>query len=420
MIYEEVARKDATQIVANLQRQQVHSCLIACDYLEANIDLMDILASGYENPDMALHYGAMLRECIHENNDEFEHTLIDDIDNNGYLMEEEVIDATHIYNGSLRYTILGRTFSTSDDAYDFYNEYGLSKGFGFMDMNDKSQLRGDVKRRCITRTGCKALMQVTLSSEGEWVVDQFSDEHNHPFDSPSKVIKQRSHSIFHRSNECKDVVTLLSKAGMKPSEITKIINAFRGGEEEQLTRVQCCAIAELDKDFYFAMDINEDGVLQNVFWADGRSRTSYCQFGDVVVFDVTYRTNKFSFPFAPFVGVNHHDQSILLGAALLENETEKTFKWLFEQFLKCMHECPRVALITDQDLAMGKAISKVFPNTKHRYCSWHIQRHVLKHLQPFRSQYDDFEDTYKQWVKSQYVEEFELGWEKLKKKYHIE
>ncbi|GJX05037.1 putative MO25-like protein, partial [Tanacetum coccineum] len=40
------ARKDATQIVANLEPQQVHSCLIACDYLEANIDLMDILASG--------------------------------------------------------------------------------------------------------------------------------------------------------------------------------------------------------------------------------------------------------------------------------------------------------------------------------------------------------------------------------------
>lgn len=58
------ARKDATQVVANLQRQQVQSKLIACDYLEANIDLMDILIAGYEDPDMALHYGAMLRECI--------------------------------------------------------------------------------------------------------------------------------------------------------------------------------------------------------------------------------------------------------------------------------------------------------------------------------------------------------------------
>ncbi|PIA58119.1 hypothetical protein AQUCO_00500216v1 [Aquilegia coerulea] len=58
------ARKDATQVVANLQRQQVHSRLIASDYLEANKDLMDILISGYEIPELALHYGAMLRECI--------------------------------------------------------------------------------------------------------------------------------------------------------------------------------------------------------------------------------------------------------------------------------------------------------------------------------------------------------------------
>ncbi|XP_042417438.1 putative MO25-like protein At5g47540 [Zingiber officinale] len=58
------ARKDATQVVANLQRQQVHSRLIASEYLEANKDLLDILISGYEDMDIALHYGAMLRECI--------------------------------------------------------------------------------------------------------------------------------------------------------------------------------------------------------------------------------------------------------------------------------------------------------------------------------------------------------------------
>ncbi|KAK6934533.1 Mo25-like [Dillenia turbinata] len=58
------ARKDATQVVANLQRQPVQSRLIASDYLAANTDLMDLLVSGYEDPGMALHYGGMLRECI--------------------------------------------------------------------------------------------------------------------------------------------------------------------------------------------------------------------------------------------------------------------------------------------------------------------------------------------------------------------
>ncbi|XP_057795028.1 putative MO25-like protein At5g47540 isoform X2 [Salvia miltiorrhiza] len=57
-------RKHATQIVANLQGQRLQSRLIACEYLEKNLVLMDILIAGYENNDLALHYGAMLRECI--------------------------------------------------------------------------------------------------------------------------------------------------------------------------------------------------------------------------------------------------------------------------------------------------------------------------------------------------------------------
>ncbi|GJR98512.1 putative ribonuclease H-like domain-containing protein [Tanacetum coccineum] len=114
----------------------------------------------------------------------------------------------------------------------------------------------NVKRRCITRTGCEAMMQATLL-HGQWVVDKFISEH---------------------------VVSLLSNAGMKPWEITKVVNAFRGNEEDNLTRVQCSNIvsnerkynigkecygiimhfkrmAEIDKEFYFDMDLSKDGTL---------------------------------------------------------------------------------------------------------------------------------------------------------------
>eukprot|EP00249_Psilotum_nudum_P002649 c15776_g1_i1 orf=1-651(-) len=57
-------RKDITQVLANIQRQQVQSRLIACDYLEANKDLLDLLLSGYEDMFIALHYGSILRDCI--------------------------------------------------------------------------------------------------------------------------------------------------------------------------------------------------------------------------------------------------------------------------------------------------------------------------------------------------------------------
>lgn len=62
-----------------------------------------------------------------------------------------------------------------------------------------------------------------------------------------------------------------------------------------------------------------------MFWADGRARNSYLLFSDVPVFDVTYRTNNFSLPFASFTGVNHHFQYALFGCALLADEREDTF-----------------------------------------------------------------------------------------------
>ncbi|KAF5471059.1 hypothetical protein F2P56_011531 [Juglans regia] len=85
--------------------------------------------------------------------------------------------------------------------------------------------------------------------------------------------------------------------------------------------------------FFYMMDIDDEGRLKNVFWADPRSRAAYQDFGDVVTFDTTYLTNRYGMPFAPFVGVNHHGQSILLGAGLISSEYTETFVWLFETWL---------------------------------------------------------------------------------------
>ncbi|XP_035551761.1 protein FAR1-RELATED SEQUENCE 1-like [Juglans regia] len=45
--------------------------------------------------------------------------------------------------------------------------------------------------------------------------------------------------------------------------------------------------------FFALMDLDYDLWLRNVFWADGRSRTAYDYFGDVVTFDTTYLTNRY-------------------------------------------------------------------------------------------------------------------------------
>ncbi|KAL6867765.1 hypothetical protein ACP4OV_015789 [Aristida adscensionis] len=57
-------QKDVTQVIANIQRQKVNCRLLASDYLEANLDLLDVLMSGYDNTDVAIHYSTILRDCI--------------------------------------------------------------------------------------------------------------------------------------------------------------------------------------------------------------------------------------------------------------------------------------------------------------------------------------------------------------------
>ena len=76
--------------------------------------------------------------------------------------------------------------------------------------------------------------------------------------------------------------------------------------------------------------MDEESRLKNVFWADPRSRATYKDFRDVVTFDTTYLINKYDMSFAPFVGVNHHGHSILLGCGLISHEDTKTFMWLFD------------------------------------------------------------------------------------------
>jgi zinc finger SWIM domain-containing protein 3 len=136
-----------------------------------------------------------------------------------------------------------------------------------------------------------------------------------------------------------------------------------------------------DPTFFYATEIDEeDGRLVNFFWADGQSIMDYTCFGDAVSFDTTFQTNKFEMPFAPFLGTNHHKQTVIFGAALLFDETIESFVWLFETFLKAMSGKYPSTIFTDQDAAMAGAIAYVFPNTSHRLCLWHIYLNAAKHL----------------------------------------
>lgn len=115
-----------------------------------------------------------------------------------------------------------------------------------------------------------------------------------------------------------------------------------------------------DPAFCHAIQVDEEDRLSRVFWVDTRSIIVCDCFSDVVAFGTTYQANQYKMPFAPFAGVNHHKQSVLFGCALLADETESSFIWLFTTWFEAMLGQPGL-IITDYDSAMTRAIESFSP-----------------------------------------------------------
>ncbi|XP_042979942.1 protein FAR-RED IMPAIRED RESPONSE 1-like [Carya illinoinensis] len=116
---------------------------------------------------------------------------------------------------------------------------------------------------------------------------------------------------------------------------------------------------KMNDGFVFVMDVDDEFRVRNVFWADARSRAAYEVFGDIITF-VQW---------------------------LISSKDTSTFVWLFEAWLECMNGRAPQAIITDKDRAMKNAIGIVFPQTRHKYCLWHIIRKWPEKL-GFHSEYD--------------------------------
>ncbi|KAL9684373.1 hypothetical protein QQ045_021809 [Rhodiola kirilowii] len=120
-----------------------------------------------------------------------------------------------------------------------------------------------------------------------------------------------------------------------------------------------------DPGFFYAMDLNEKGMMRNVFWADGRCRCAFNYFGDVVAVDTTCLTKKYAAPLVVIFGTNHHGQSIIFGCGLLGGESANSYIWFFKTWLTLMSEHPPRTIITNQCQILQAAVAEVFPKASH-------------------------------------------------------
>ncbi|XP_022764331.1 protein FAR-RED IMPAIRED RESPONSE 1-like, partial [Durio zibethinus] len=177
---------------------------------------------------------------------------------------------------------------------------------------------------------------------------------------------------------------------------------------------------EENPNFFYALDLDEEHHLKNIFWVDAKGREDYREFGDVVSLDTTYITNKYKMPFTPFIGVNNHHQATLLGCALLANESTSTFTWLMKTWVRAMGGKLPSAIITDQNKAMKAAIKLVFPNSRHHYCLWHILRKFPEKLGYVLRKNEDFMGIFKKCIhKSWTKDQFEERWQAMVEKFDL-
>jgi zinc finger SWIM domain-containing protein 3 len=147
----------------------------------------------------------------------------------------------------------------------------------------------------------------------------------------------------------------------------------------------------------------------------------YEVYGDAVCFDTTYKKLNDGRPFGLLVGVNNHKKTIIFGAALLYDETAKSFVWLFNTFLAAMSGKKPQTILTDEDRAMAKAIKIVLPESHRRICVWHMNQNACKHLSGVVEEYKKFNTDFQRCIYDQEEEEdFINAWNNLLEKYNLQ
>ncbi|XP_027062786.2 protein FAR1-RELATED SEQUENCE 5-like [Coffea arabica] len=362
---------------------------------------------------------------------------------------------------------IGMEFETEDQAWQYYLAYGKLVRFVVRKSkshNDKygkliartfccsaEGKRGKDKRdgsvkvpRPETRCGCLARMKVNSRQTGKFRVIEFVVEHNHYLSRPNKTHLYRSHRSI-TSNLAVDIEMahnvgialkvahelMARKAGGRenvgfiPEDYKNYLRSKRtrdvkigdtGGVLEYLQKMQF-----EDPNFFYAIQVDEDDLITNIFWSDGKMKANYANFGDVIYFDTTYRKNKEGRPIALFVGVNHHKQTTIFGAALLYDETSMTFEWLFDTFTRAMSGKKPMTILTDQDAAMAKALASKWSDTHHRLCIWHIYQNAAIHLSSAFTEFKSFAHDFSTCIYDfEEEEDFVAEWNRMLEKYDLQ
>jgi len=94
---------------------------------------------------------------------------------------------------------------------------------------------------------------------------------------------------------------------------------FDGGDANSLIEIfnrRC----KYEDDFHFATELDENNCVVSFCWRDKQFLEDHMLFGDLVVFDTKYRTNKYNMICAPFITMNHPMNAIFCCGFFMNNK----------------------------------------------------------------------------------------------------
>jgi hypothetical protein len=254
-----------------------------------------------------------------------------------------------------------------------------------------SKGRGKTSQRC----DCPFYVRASLNStNGLWYIINMNLIHNHHMvDENHQHFMSNERSI---PDDVKQRIEILRRAGVDVTTIRSILKEEFGNcvtwvyndiynfiyklegsgiNKRELDAEEFVKLLEQfkndNKEFLYFTDINKDtNRLERVIWMFPEQRMNYSRFHDIVVFDNTYKTNRFKMPFGIFTGVNNYGHSVCFAGALMVDETEDNFLWVFSKFLEMVNQHAPLVILTDDDRAMANAYVKILKpmGTKHRLC----------------------------------------------------
>lgn len=375
---------------------------------------------------------------------------------NGGDLNSPTVDIAMFKEDTNLEPLSGMEFESHGEAYSFYQEYARSMGFNtaiqnsrrsktsreFIDAKfacsrygtkreydksfnrprarqNKQESENSTGRRSCSKTDCKASMHVKRRQDGKWVIHSFVKEHNHEL-LPAQAVSEQTRRMYavmaRQFAEYKTVVGIKNEK----NPFDKVRNLGLEFGEAKLMLDFFIQMQSMNSNFFYAVDLGEDQRLKNLLWIDAKSRHDYINFSDVVSFDTTYVRNKYKMPLALFVGVNQHYQFILLGCALISDESAATYSWLLQTWLKGVGgQVPKV-IITDHDMTLKSVISDVFPSACHCICLWHILGKVSENLAPVIKKNENFMAKFEKCIyRSLTSDDFDNRWEKILDRFEL-